>query len=98
TTTAGSAEPPSSPPTSAPTGPDLDVFDDSALDKWGEDGRFEVTRERIAEYAAATNDPIAAHRSGDVAPPVFAMVPVFPSLASPAVGVLPAKLVPRIVH
>jgi acyl dehydratase len=76
----------------------LDVFDDSALGKWGEDGRFEVTRERIAEYAAATNDPIAAHRSGDVAPPVFAIVPVFPSLASPAVGVLPAKLVPRIVH
>ena len=73
-------------------------FDDSGLNRWGDDERFEVTRERIAEYAAATNDPIAAHRSGDVAPPVFAIVPVFPSLASPAVGVMPAKLVPRIVH
>jgi acyl dehydratase len=73
-------------------------FDDSGLDTWGHEGRFEVSRERIAEYAAATNDPIAAHRSGDVAPPVFAIVPVFPSLATPAVGVLPARLVPQIVH
>jgi acyl dehydratase len=77
---------------------DEPAFDDNGLNKWGDDERFEVTRERIAEYAAATNDPIAAHRRGDVAPPVFAIVPVFPSLASPAVGVLPAKLVPQIVH
>ena len=73
-------------------------FDDRGLDTWGEEGRFEVSRERIVEYAEATNDPIGAHRSGDVAPPVFAVVPVFPSLATPAVGVLPARLVPQIVH
>ena len=73
-------------------------FDDSGLDTWGDEGRFDVSRERIVEYAEATNDPIAAHRSGDVAPPVFAIVPVFPSLATPAVGVLPARLVPQIVH
>lgn len=74
------------------------AFDSSGLNKWGDDERFEVTRERIAEYAAATNDPIPAHRNGDVAPPVFAIVPVFGSLASPAVGVMPGQLVPRIVH
>jgi acyl dehydratase len=73
-------------------------FDDSGLNKWGKEERFEVTRERIAEYAAATNDPISAHRNGDVAPPVFAIVPVFGSLGSPAVGVMSAELVPRIVH
>ena len=39
--------------------------------------RFEVTRERIAAYAAATNDPIPAHASGEIAPPVFAIVPAF---------------------
>ena len=76
----------------------MDAFDDSGLGKWGEPERFEVTRERIAEYAAATNDPIPAHRNGDVAPPVFAIVPVFPSLGGPAARVLPAELVPRIVH
>lgn len=73
-------------------------FDDSGLDRWTDDERFEVTRERLAEYAAATNDPIEAHRSGDVAPPVFAIVPVFEALLTPAVDVMPVEAIPRIVH
>lgn len=73
-------------------------FDDSGLDRWTEDERFEVTRERLAEYAAATNDPIEAHRRGDVAPPVFAIVPVFEALLTPAVDVMPVEAIPRIVH
>ncbi|MGD9513495.1 FAS1-like dehydratase domain-containing protein, partial [Mycolicibacterium sp.] len=74
------------------------AFDDSGLDTWTDDDHFEVTRERIAEYAAATNDPIEAHRNGDVAPPVFAIVPVFESMMMPTVDVLPVELVPRVVH
>lgn len=74
------------------------VFDDSGLNTWTDEERFEVTRERLAEYAAATNDPIPAHRSGDVAPPVFAIVPVFEALLVPAVDVLPVELIPRVVH
>ena len=73
-------------------------FDDSNLNTWSDEQRFEVTREKIAEYAAATNDPISAHRNGDVAPPVFAIVPVFQALLTPAVSVMPVELVPRIVH
>jgi acyl dehydratase len=73
-------------------------FDDDGLDTWTDDERFEVTRERLAEYAAATNDPIAAHRTGDVAPPVFAIVPVFEALLMPAVDVMPVELIPRVVH
>jgi acyl dehydratase len=73
-------------------------FDDTGLDRWTDDERFEVTRERLAEYAAATNDPIEAHRSGDVAPPVFAIVPVFEALLTPAVDVMPVEAIPRIVH
>jgi acyl dehydratase len=73
-------------------------FDDAGLHQWSDDDRFEVTRERIAEYAAATNDPIAAHRAGDVAPPVFGIVPVFDSMMMPAVDVLPVELIPRVVH
>lgn len=73
-------------------------FDDSGLDRWTDDDRFEVTRERIAEYAAATNDPIPAHRAGDIAPPVFAIVPVFEAMMMPTVDVLPVELVPRVVH
>lgn len=74
------------------------AFDDAGLDKWSDEDRFEVTRERIVEYAEATNDPIAAHRSGSVAPPVFAIVPVFESLLIPAVEVAPVELIPRVVH
>jgi acyl dehydratase len=71
---------------------------EAALDQWTEPVRFEVTRERLVEYAEATNDSIAAHRSGDVAPPVFAIVPVFQALLVPAVDVMPVELIPRIVH
>jgi acyl dehydratase len=74
------------------------AFDDSGLNTWTDDDHFEVTRQRIAEYAAATNDPIEAHRSGDIAPPVFAIVPVFESMMMPTVDVLPVELVPRVVH
>jgi acyl dehydratase len=73
-------------------------FDDSGLYRWTDDERFEVTRERLAQYAAAINDPIAAHRAGDVAPPVFAIVPVFEALLTPAVEVMPVELIPRILH
>jgi acyl dehydratase len=73
-------------------------FDDSGLDRWTDDERFDVTRERLAEYAAATNDPIQAHLRGDVAPPVFAIVPVFEALLTPAVEVMPVEAIPRIVH
>ncbi len=73
-------------------------FDDSGLYRWTDDERFEVTRERLAQYASATNDPIDAHRAGDVASPVFAIVPVFEALLTPAVDVMPVELTPRIVH
>lgn len=74
------------------------AFDDAGLDKWSDEDRFEVTRERLAEYAQATNDPIPAHLAGDVASPVFAIVPVFESLLIPAVEVAPVELIPRVVH
>jgi acyl dehydratase len=74
------------------------AFDDSGLNRWSEEQRFEVTRERVIAYAEATNDPILAHRNGDVAPPVFAIVPVFEAMITPAVDVMPVELIPRIVH
>lgn len=74
------------------------AFDDTGLYRWADEERFEVTRERIAEYAAATNDPIPVHRAGDVAPPVFAIVPVFEAMLTPAVEVMPVELIPRVVH
>jgi acyl dehydratase len=84
-------------PKSAAASEDLQ-FDDDGLYRWTDEERFDVTRERLAEYAAATNDPVPAHRSGDIAPPVFAIVPVFEALLMPAVDVMPVELIPRVVH
>ncbi|WP_137723102.1 MaoC/PaaZ C-terminal domain-containing protein [Prescottella subtropica] len=73
-------------------------FDTSGLGVWTEDQRFDVTAERIAEYAAATNDPITAHLRGEVAPPVFAVVPAFTSMAPAALAVAPVELLMKLVH
>ncbi|MGH3714932.1 MAG: MaoC/PaaZ C-terminal domain-containing protein [Micromonosporaceae bacterium] len=75
-----------------------ETFDPSGLGKWTDESRFEATRERIIEYAEATNDPIPAHLAGDVAPPVFAIVPVFQSLMEPALEVVPMSLIGKVVH
>ncbi|MBF6179760.1 MaoC/PaaZ C-terminal domain-containing protein [Nocardia otitidiscaviarum] len=73
-------------------------FDSKGLDVWSDEEPFEVTRERIAEYAAATNDPIEAHRSGDVAPPIFGIVPVFDAMMVPIIDVVPMDVFGRVVH
>ncbi|GAB2718760.1 MaoC/PaaZ C-terminal domain-containing protein [Nocardia thraciensis] len=73
-------------------------FDDSGLNTWCDEERFEVLRGRIAEYAAATNDPIAAHRDGDVASPIFAIVPVFDAMMVPVIDVAPMDIFGRVVH
>jgi acyl dehydratase len=71
---------------------------EGALDQWTDQVRFEVTRDRLVQYAEATNDPIAAHREGDIAPPVFAIVPVFQSLLEPALEVVPLSVLGKVLH
>ncbi|MGX7693346.1 MaoC/PaaZ C-terminal domain-containing protein [Gordonia polyisoprenivorans] len=77
---------------------DQHEFDRAGLDLWSDEEHFEVTRERLAEYAAATNDPIPAHLAGDIGSPVFAIVPVFDALMAPAVDVVPMNIFGRITH
>lgn len=74
------------------------AFDPGGIGRWTDELKFAVTAERIAEYARATNDPIERHLSGDVAPPVFAIVPVFEALIPAALSVAPVELVLKIVH
>lgn len=73
-------------------------FRSDAIGAWSDPDRFEVTAERIARYAAATNDPIPAHLTGDVAPPVFAIVPSFMSVMQAAFAVAPPEAALRVVH
>ncbi len=76
----------------------MSTFDLGALGMWTEPKRFTVERERVAAYAAATNDPIAEHRAGTLAPPVFAMVPAFEATAEAVLAVAPAELLITLVH
>jgi acyl dehydratase len=78
--------------TTAPT------FNTEAIGRWSDPVEFEVTRERIKQYAAATNDPIAPHTSGDLAPPVFAIVPAFSIAGEAALKVIPPELLMMILH
>ena len=73
-------------------------FNADAIGQWSEPETFEVLQERIAEYAAATNDPIPAHRSGEVGPPVFAIVPVFMAMIGASFAVAPPEIAMRVVH
>jgi acyl dehydratase len=73
-------------------------FKPEAIGEWGEPVSFEVTRERIAAYAAATNHPLLAHAGGDLAPPVFSIVPAFQSLGMASLSVIPGELLGAILH
>ncbi|MPZ01126.1 MAG: dehydratase [Actinophytocola sp.] len=73
-------------------------FNPKGLDVWTEEVQHEVTREALVDYAKATNDPIAAHRAGEVAPPVYAIVPVFQSLLEPALEVVPLSVIGKVLH
>jgi acyl dehydratase len=74
------------------------TFNAEAIGKWSDPVEFEVTRERIQQYAAATNDPIAQHAAGDYAPPVFAVVPSFGAAGQAAMSVIPPELLMMILH
>lgn len=72
-----------------------------ALDKlghWTEGPEFKVEAERTKAYAAATNDPIPTHRDGELAPPVFAVVPVWDTMAGAMAGIVPPEVLLRVVH
>ena len=69
------------------------------LGQWGEPVSFEATRERIIAYAEATNDEHPAHRSGNLAPPVFPVVGALIDVLAPAImAVVPSEVAMRVVH
>jgi acyl dehydratase len=59
---------------------------------------FLVSPERTVAYAEATNDPIPEHRSGELAPPVFAIVPAWEALVEATTSVVPPEMLPLLVH
>ncbi|MER7005390.1 MaoC/PaaZ C-terminal domain-containing protein [Dactylosporangium sp. NPDC000555] len=74
------------------------MFTIEQLGSWSRIVEFPVTRDRIAAYAAATNDLTPQHVDGTVAPPVFAVVPGFEVMAEATLGVAPPEAASRILH
>ncbi len=73
-------------------------FDLSRLDVWSPETEFKVEAARVAAYAAATNDSHPEHRSGALAPPVFAVLPVWEAMLTAALSVVPPEVAMRVVH
>src|SRR3954453_13574509 len=73
-------------------------FNAERLGRWSEPQEFEVTRESIVAYARATNDDLEPHARGDCAPPVFAVVPAFPAMATAMAEVIPSDVLMMSVH
>lgn len=66
--------------------------------KWTEDKAFTVDAERTKAYAAATNDPVPEHVRGDLAPPIFAVVPIWEVMMETVGMVAPPEVMLSVVH
>ncbi|MFI6514314.1 MaoC/PaaZ C-terminal domain-containing protein [Spirillospora sp. NPDC050679] len=69
-----------------------------SLGEWSDPFGFEVEAERTVAYARATNDENPRYLAGELAPPVFAIVPVFEGMIGPLFKVVPDSLIPFVVH
>jgi acyl dehydratase len=71
------------------------------LDKvgtWSDEREFKVEADRLRAYAAATNDPLPQHQSGELAPPVFAVVPIWETMGASVMAVTPAEVMLNALH
>lgn len=73
-------------------------FDLSLIGVENEPVTFTVESDRVIAYAEATNDDIAQHAAGEYAPPVFAVVAAFETLAATSVKPVPPEVLMRVVH
>ncbi len=73
-------------------------FNLDKLGEWTDPIEFEVDKDRTIAYAKATNDENPRHLSGELAPPVFAIVPIFEGLSIPTLAVVPGEIVMRVLH
>jgi acyl dehydratase len=73
-------------------------FEVEAVGRRGEQRRYEVTSDAIRRYAAATDDSSPGAREGQIAPPVFAIVPVWDAIAPASRAVASDEARRRVVH
>jgi len=76
----------------------LSRFSTGALGAFTEEREYKVEAARTVAYAAATNDTNPRHSSGELAPPVFAIVPVWDAMTAAAGLVTPPEAFGQVVH
>jgi acyl dehydratase len=76
----------------------MTAFDATALGQFTEEREFKVEAPRAVAYAAATNDTNERHRSGELAPPVFAIVPVWDVMTAASGLVTPPEALQHVMH
>jgi len=69
-----------------------------SLGRWTDAVETTIDRDGTIAYAAATNDPIAAHLAGEQAPPVYAVVPVWGTMSTAMMDVVPPDALAFVVH
>ena len=74
------------------------AVDISTLGTTSEPATAPLEPERTVAYAAATNDDNPAYVSGEYAPPVFGVVPVFEAMGAASAGLIPSDYLMFIVH
>ena len=73
-------------------------FDLSRLGQWSDEREFKVEADRTRAYAAATNDDVPAHANGELAPPVFAVVPIWDAMGQAVAETVPVEVLLQVVH
>ena len=73
-------------------------FELEALGRWTEERVTPATEEAISAYARATDDEGALALGGQVAPPVYAIVPVWEILQEAARTMAPEEARKQVVH
>lgn len=76
----------------------MSSFTTGALGRPTEEREFKVEAPRTIAYAAATNDDNPRHTGGELAPPVFAIVPVWDAMTTAAGLVTPPEAFGQVVH
>ena len=76
----------------------MNRFTADALGRFTEEREFKVEAARTVAYAAATNDTNDRHTGGELAPPVFAIVPVWDAMTAAAGLVTPPGAFEQVVH
>ena len=66
--------------------------------EWTPESEFTVDAVRTKAYAAATNDPIPQHSNGELAPPIFAVVPVWEAMMQAVAMVTPPEAMAGVLH